>query len=110
MGFASYRDYLRSPLWKSIRAAKLEASPQCEICSTSKAAQVHHLRYSVDALAGKNAWPLVSTCRECHTRIEFNREGKKRPYYMAAKKTKSLLGRNRAWDEHNRISEELNNL
>jgi len=100
MGFASYRDYLKSPLWKLIRAAKLDLDPTCEICGRSKATTVHHLRYNEQTLRGKNSHALISTCRDCHRKIEFKTGGEKRTYEAAMKLTKKLLQDRGRWDLH----------
>ena len=110
IGFASYRDYLKSTLWKIIREAKLDASPRCELCNQSLAAQIHHLRYSREALVGQDAWALVSACPDCHRRVEFNLEGRKRPYHMARKKATSMLRHSGCWREHERVSDYLDSL
>lgn len=100
LGFASYRDYLRSDLWKAIRVAKLELTPRCEICDSSRATQVHHLRYTYSCLKGKNPVPLVSACPECHKRLEFKRDGTKRTYEAAAKLTRRYLIKQGRWESH----------
>ena len=100
MGFTSYTDYIRSPLWRAIRAAKLEADPLCEICGKSKAQSVHHLRYNEATLRGKNVRTLVSVCNSCHYKIEFKADGEKRTYEAAMKKTKQLLIKRGRWELH----------
>ena len=102
LGFASYRDYLRSPLWKAIRAAVLEETPKCEICGTNKAQQVHHIRYTFSVLKGhpRGRKSLVSVCRQCHKEIEFKADGTKRTYEAAMKKTKQKLIKAGLWSNH----------
>ncbi len=102
LGFASYRDYLKSELWKLIREAKLAVDPKCEICN-SVAGQVHHIAYNRQVLQGKNRRKLVSVCEECHCKIEFHPpDGRKRSFESAYKKTKQLLRRVGKWDDHTR--------
>lgn len=100
LGFASYRDYLRGDLWKAIRTAKLDLTPKCEICDSSLATQVHHLRYSCNCLKGTDPLPLVSVCPECHKRLEFNRDGTKRTYAAVAKLTRRFLIKRGRWEQH----------
>jgi hypothetical protein len=102
MGFASYRDYLRSPLWKAIRWAVLDGTPTCEICGESKAQQVHHIRYTEAALKGtpRGRKSLVAICAGCHHKIEFKQDGSKRTYEAAAKVTRRLLRKAGLWSNH----------
>lgn len=72
MGFGSYKSYLNSALWKNIRKATLERDGfSCRFCGT-RATQVHHLDYSLQALRGDSLDSLVSTCRNCHVDVEFD--------------------------------------
>lgn len=105
MGFASYRDYLRSPLWRAIRDAKLAVDPKCEICGASKSQQVHHIAYSFKVMKGNNQRALVSTCQECHCKIEFCQDGTKRNFEGTRKKTKELLKLRNGWEKHTRRAE-----
>lgn len=71
MGFASYRDYLASPLWQRIRARMLKACPTCP-CG-KPAEQIHHRTYKRRYLEGRGLIHkyLVPICRTCHEAIEF---------------------------------------
>lgn len=77
MGFKNYSQYLRSPLWKGIRAKKLKHDPNCYGCG-KKARQVHHSDYSREVLAGETQFGLWSVCKRCHQWSEFTRDGYKR--------------------------------
>lgn len=99
LGFASYRDYLRSNAWKAIREAKLAIDPQCEICG-DKAQQVHHISYRKNTLTGKNPRGLVSVCESCHTKIEKRPDGTKRNFEAAFKTTKRMLKKVGKWEAH----------
>lgn len=90
LGFASYRDYLRSALWKELREEKLAANARCEICG-DKAQIVHHISYRRNSLAGKHLGGLVSLCNRCHCRVELREDGTKRGFEATLKKTKRLL-------------------
>ena len=99
LGFASYRDYLKSALWKGIRAAKLADEPACELCGCA-ASQVHHLDYSHSCLIGKKPWKLVCVCDQCHRKVEYRADGSKRNFEAAMKKTRELLRKQGAWEKH----------
>lgn len=101
LGFASYRDYLRSDLWKAIRAAVLETTPKCELCD-SKAQHVHHLRYTRQSLTARARWALVAICAECHRKVEFDEDGRKRHFAAVYKQTKILMKLAGKWDDHKR--------
>jgi len=71
MGFATYKDYLKSDLWKRIRRKVLKRDKEtCEICHC-KGNQVHHSRYHKNDLTGKNLNFLHTICGDCHEKIEF---------------------------------------
>jgi hypothetical protein len=75
-GFDSYKSYLKSEEWKTIRAEILKRKGNCIIC-WREAEQVHHLDYRPGTLLG--LWPerLVSLCAACHKNIEFDENGEK---------------------------------
>lgn len=76
--FSSYDDYLASGLWARIRAAVLTRdNNQCRLCSKENCV-VHRLNYDEATLLGESLDSLVSLCRECHTKVEFTKKGKKR--------------------------------
>lgn len=66
MGYPSYRAYLKSDLWRSIRARVLAARPLCEGCAKRQATQVHHRAYDPVTLRGENLNALTAICRRCH--------------------------------------------
>lgn len=76
LGFDSYKTYLSSPLWHSIRAKVLVGGVKCYGCP-GKANQVHHGRYTRENLSGTSLRYLYPICRDCHERIEFERGKKK---------------------------------
>lgn len=71
LGFASYREYLESPLWAEIRARvfRLKGS-ECFLCGGA-ATQLHHNRYRLEELTGDNLKEIKPLCRPCHEQIEF---------------------------------------
>jgi hypothetical protein len=73
MGFNSYREYLESPLWKSIRA-KVLARDRCKCLKCGQEArEVHHKSYERGVLLGwaSKRRHLISLCRACHEGAEF---------------------------------------
>jgi hypothetical protein len=77
LGFKNYRQYLRTSLWKEIRARKIALDPNCYGCGRP-VEQVHHGRYHKENLTGINLKDLYSICRRCHKYCEFTRKGYKR--------------------------------
>lgn len=77
IGFQTYKEYLKSALWESIRDAVLEAhSHQCRACGRT-AYTVHHVTYTSRVLLGKDRSQLIPICRACHKAIE-TKDGWKR--------------------------------
>lgn len=75
---SGYKDYLKSPLWKSIRRRVLmAASHECACCS-DKATQVHHRDYRPRVLNGNDDSMLVALCRVCHEAIHTDLDGRPR--------------------------------
>lgn len=68
LGFKTYRSYLKSDLWASIRERVFErADRRCERCKRSKKRlQVHHRAYDPATLAGTSLDSLTVTCSHCH--------------------------------------------
>ena len=90
IGFNSYKEYLKSDLWKSIREnvfdvkGKMCAAKDC----TAPATQIHHTRYKMEELGGRNLRHLHPLCRDCHYKIEFDgkkKSGRRRTLYKSKK-------------------------
>lgn len=63
----NYREYLRSPEWRAIRAEKLrQAGNQCALCPNTKRLEVHHRTY--DRLGKERPDDLIVLCDRCHRR------------------------------------------
>lgn len=77
IGFSSYRAYLNSELWATIRGRVLSASPNCRMCG-GEARCVHHRSYDRDTLRGERDSSLTPLCLRCHEKIEFKGDGGKR--------------------------------
>jgi hypothetical protein len=70
LGFKSYAGYLRSALWKDIRARVFARDhQQCGHCGR-EATSVHHRAYDPKTLTGECIHALSAVCRKCHQRIE----------------------------------------
>lgn len=76
LGFADYKEYRESELWKGIRGKKLSRFRNCLICNVP-AFEVHHLSYDTQTLLGQKEFRLVQLCRGCHQRIEFDGDKKR---------------------------------
>ncbi len=76
LGFTSYRAYLKSPLWRSIksRRRKLKGGKICVFCG-AKATQFHHDNYDAKTMAGGNLRALIPCCRRCHSEGSRSDEG-----------------------------------
>lgn len=93
MGFANYKAYLASDLWKSIRTKVLERDGgKCHACKRP-AKHVHHTDYSLDVMAGARIESLRSLCAGCHKGIEFSTKFGKTTLVQANKR----LRRKRKW-------------
>lgn len=77
IGFDSYREYLLSKLWKSIRKRVFKGKPQCSVCRLDPITQVHHVNYSEAVLLGKDRQGLTPICGACHEIGEFYTDGTK---------------------------------
>ena len=73
MGFPSYRAYLKSSLWKRIRARVHKRDKNtCRICKVHKSEHVHHMRYDKRTLKGDTLKYLIAICAGCHELGEIN--------------------------------------
>lgn len=93
MGFKSYKEYLASPLWISIRNGFLEDNKVCFGCG-GDATEVHHRCYTKKVLSGRGRNHMYPVCRSCHERIEFrDRDGMKLSPRQATNKLKQIARR-----------------
>ena len=93
LAFSSYSAYLKSSVWKLIRKQiLLRDNYKCVVCN-EPAQIVHHKDYNAHTLAGKHPENLVSLCKVCHNKIEFDL-AKKRTLKKANRKLKSLSKKN----------------
>lgn len=77
IGFATYKDYLNSDMWRDIRGSVLERDRhKCKVCG-SPANQAHHKSYKKEVMLGQALNLIVSLCQFCHGAIERDICGKK---------------------------------
>lgn len=77
LGYPTYRDYLQSELWRSIRRRVLGRDAcHCGVCMR-QGFYVHHLRYDIETLTGESLDKMVTICKRCHEQIEFDSQGQK---------------------------------
>ena len=90
LGFRSYRQYLSSELWQSIRARAIQrAQGKCERCSRpTEHFQVHHRAYDPATLRGDSVDALTASCPSCHRKAE-------RPNDKTRARADRLAGANR---------------
>lgn len=92
IGFATYADYLASPLWESIRSRRLAMQSTCSCCP-KPATVVHHDTYYRKLLLGdeesvkRDLFPL---CHGCHYLVEFDGT-RKRSWGEAIKQFRRML-------------------
>lgn len=107
-GFASYKSYLKSELWKQIRKNVFELfGDECHFCG-SKATQVHHERYDKDTMRGKEIRYLYPVCADCHKAGEFFVNGEKCTPFMATRRMRELACMNGHGKQISRRQKERN--
>ena len=78
IGFSSYKEYLKSDLWKAIRKKAIDQTGgTCRFCD-KPATVVHHMSYRVEVLHGERLWSLIPLCNGHHFFIEFHSDGRKK--------------------------------
>lgn len=69
-GFDNYEDYLKSPIWKSIRNRVFNKKGKiCERCKSTKRLNVHHSSYAPNVMNGNDISKLYVLCESCHQRV-----------------------------------------
>lgn len=75
LGFDTYEDYLQSSLWRNIRAEIFHRDKlKCRVCG-NRAKLVHHQRYDIGTMQGKQNQNLVSMCHRCHEQAHYDVNG-----------------------------------
>lgn len=69
LGFANYKEYLRSPLWRRIKIEELhKVQGQCAACGGATRT-IHHRDYRPRVLRGDDRSALIALCTPCHDKI-----------------------------------------
>ena len=96
LGFATYKAYLRSPLWKAIRRlVYARKGSRCVLCG-QRAQQIHHRWYDRQTLVGAAITWLEPVCLKCHEFIEVKPNGRKRAARSVEILFKTLLKKKKA--------------
>lgn len=89
IGFSNYAEYLKSDLWKRIRAKVFRVKGRtCMLCG-EPADVPHHNRYHRQDLLGWTLKYINPICNRCHHGIEFD-DGEKVPLKTAAESYRRL--------------------
>lgn len=97
LGFASYADYLSSPMWWKIRRRVMEQHEcRCAFC-LAPATAVHHASYKKAVLNGSDISPLYPVCEACHHFGEFAEDGRKTRPEEATERMYDRARENRVW-------------
>lgn len=70
LGFATYDDYLASPLWAANKERwyrQHTKRPQCHVCAKRSKLHLHHCTY--ERLGAEAAGDLVILCAGCHMKV-----------------------------------------
>jgi hypothetical protein len=107
LGYETYRDYLDSELWRSIRKAVFHRCRKCRLCG-ERANQAHHLDYDKDTLLGLRLDYIVPLCNGCHHKVEFDGKSK-RSLEDSRRRYAELQGKVKkkelpSWQQKNRCS------
>ena len=107
LGFDSYKQYLRSSLWKDIRSRLIkDEDNECVACCTkslkSSQVQIHHYHYDELNLSGKSLDGLLVLCKSCHGKIEFFGKGMKRTLATANGVLSSMIADRATEKKHKR--------
>ena len=77
LGFANYREYLASDLWREVkRKVFARKGRKCCVCG-GFAQTLHHTRYTQKVLQGEDISKLKPICHACHQYIEFDDDNRK---------------------------------
>jgi len=81
-----YRQYIKSALWREIRAEKLKMNPSCQKCGSTKRVNVHHKNYDSLGLEDLKR-DLQTLCEYCHrSRHGLAVKSRFEPRYILRKK------------------------
>ncbi|MFH1971368.1 MAG: HNH endonuclease [Patescibacteria group bacterium] len=67
----SYKDYLNSPQWKTIKMKYYRKNKRiCRLCGSRENLHLHHVGYSFKNLFEGKIGNLISLCKSCHLKVE----------------------------------------
>lgn len=72
LGYASYKDYLKTPLWREHIWPRIMERDSYTCQCGKKATQVHHHDYTEAVMRGDDDSLLISLCVTCHKIVEFD--------------------------------------
>lgn len=88
LGFATYTDYLASPLWESNKL-RMRKRKRCWLCGSTKNLHWHHRSY--DRLGAETADDIVVLCERHHSGLHDYMRKNGIPLINAHKSYKSFL-------------------
>lgn len=91
LGFSTYDQYLDSDIFKGIKESVLKIHDNKCCCCGNLADQIHNIKYTYENMSGKNYKDLVSICKKCHHKIEFNKNGERISNILIINKNLNLL-------------------
>ncbi len=110
MGYKTYKDYLESELWESIRERVFKnRGDKCVLCSNPPTC-VHHRGYGKAVLLGEELHQLVAICFECHKEVEFKANGDKRTLVQSQSRFDTLLKKYRKTLDKNKFNKMIGQL
>src|SRR4051794_37316294 len=66
LGYRTYRQYLKSDLWYSIKTAARDATDDvCQKCRITRASHIYPGAYDKATLQGRNLWGIRVLCHQC---------------------------------------------
>jgi hypothetical protein len=98
LGLGSYKEYLKTQLWSSIRERVLKKyNYKCRVCGEATNT-VHHIAYNEDIMLGISIDDLIVLCKTHHMLVEFdvindNRDKKSNLKKNSINKAKVKLGK-----------------
>ena len=73
----NYKEFLKTPYWKYISAARKTLSYGCEICGSQERLEVHHPTYEWHGYELQHYRELTVLCHDCHEIYHKNKKAEK---------------------------------
>lgn len=107
MGYESYPEYLKSDYWRDIKERVLKRDNHaCQICGAPTTI-VHHRRYSLKTLRGRDLKKIISLCSGCHYNVEIDISGNKREFWDAERIIDKMLWKRELRESRIRINSKV---